>query len=257
MPEIQNTQPKLVVLTGVSHPGQVGEALAAHFASSGFSLALIGRSLTNVEARVSDLPAAQPDQRSPQGQGQEQGQGQKFSAHAADLSDASSAVSVAAEIMHVHKTSAVYAVVCVAGGFGATGPLDEASPDAWRHQFSINLDTAFNTTRAFLPSVREAHGSFVYFASAAALPSGSPKGLAAYAAAKSGLIALMRAVAADEKHNQVRANAVAPTAIRTASNMASMGEKANYVERESVADAVAFLISEAARNITGQVITLS
>lgn len=243
MSQLQSSEQSLIVLTGVSHPGQVGEALATHFAANGFSLALIGRSLTDVQARVSDLPLTQP--------------GQEFSAHAADLADASAAVSVAAEIMHAHKTSRVHAVICVAGGFGATGPLDESSPDAWKHQFAINMDTAFATTRAFLPAVREARGSFVYFASAAALASGSPKGLAAYAAAKSGVIALMRAVSADERHNEVRANAVAPTAIRTATNVASMGDKLNYVERESVAETVAFLVSPAARNVTGQVITLS
>ena len=160
-------------------------------------------------------------------------------------------------MLSAHSTTRVHAVVCVAGGFGATGPLDEADPDGWHQQFAINLDTAFSTTRAFLPALREAGGSLVYFGSAAATPSGSPKGLAAYAAAKSGVLTLMRAVALDEKPHGVRANAVAPTAIRTATNLADMGEKSNYVERESVADVVAFLISPAARNVTGQVITLS
>jgi len=41
---------------------------------------------------------------------------------------------------------------------------------------------------------------------------GSPKGMAAYAAAKSGVLSLMRTVALDEKAHGVRANAVAPTA---------------------------------------------
>ena len=67
----------------------------------------------------------------------------------------------------------------------------------------------------------------------------------------------MRTVALDEKAHGVRANAVAPTAIRTATNLADMGDKSFYVERESVADAVAFLVSPAARNVSGQVITLA
>lgn len=233
----------LIVITGTSHPGQLGEALAAHFAAAGFSLALIGRAIADAQARADDLPPAQNHQR--------------FSAHAADLSEAAAAESVAGEVLLAHRTSRVHAVVCVAGGFGATGSLDEADPDGWHQQFAINLDTAFATTRAFLPALREAGGSLVYFGSAAATPSGSPKGLAAYAAAKSGVLTLMRAVALDEKPHGVRANAVAPTAIRTATNLADMGEKSNYVERESVADVVAFLISPAARNVTGQVITLS
>jgi NAD(P)-dependent dehydrogenase (short-subunit alcohol dehydrogenase family) len=81
--------------------------------------------------------------------------------------------------------------------------------------------------------------------------------LAAYAAAKSGVLSLMRTVALDEKANGVRANAVAPTSIRTATNVADMGDKTDYVERESVADVVAFLASHLARNVNGQVITLA
>jgi NAD(P)-dependent dehydrogenase (short-subunit alcohol dehydrogenase family) len=50
---------------------------------------------------------------------------------------------------------------------------------------------------------------------------------------------------------------VAPTAIRTASNVADMGDKTDYVERDSVADVVAFLASPLARNVTGQVLTLA
>jgi NAD(P)-dependent dehydrogenase (short-subunit alcohol dehydrogenase family) len=233
----------LLVLTGVSRPGQLGEALAAHFAATGFSLALIGRTLDEAQARTAELIASPS--------------GQRFTAHAADLSDAHATQALAAEVLSAHATTRVQAVVCVAGGFGATGPVSDADPDAWHKQFAINVDTAFATTRAFLPALREAKGSLVYFGSAAALPGGSPKGLAAYAAAKSGVLTLMRTVALDEKSHGVRANAVAPTAIRTATNLADMGDKTSYVERESVAEVVAFLVSPAARNITGQVITLA
>jgi NAD(P)-dependent dehydrogenase (short-subunit alcohol dehydrogenase family) len=67
----------------------------------------------------------------------------------------------------------------------------------------------------------------------------------------------MRTVALDEEVNGVRANAVAPTAIRTATNVADMGDNADYVERESVADVVAFLASPLARNASGQVLVLA
>jgi NAD(P)-dependent dehydrogenase (short-subunit alcohol dehydrogenase family) len=81
--------------------------------------------------------------------------------------------------------------------------------------------------------------------------------VAGYAAAKSAVVTLMRAVAQEEKANGVRANALAPGAIRTAANLQSMGESARYVEREPVAEAVLYLCSEEARAITGQVIALS
>ena len=48
--------------------------------------------------------------------------------------------------------------------------------------------------------------------------------MSAYAVAKSGVAALMRAIAAEERDNGVRANALAPIAIRTAANVADMGD---------------------------------
>ena len=80
--------------------------------------------------------------------------------------------------------------------------------------------------------------------------------MSAYAAAKSGVLALMRAVAEEEQKNGVRSNAIAPTAIRTGDNVRDMGDKIRYVEREEIAETVLFLCSDAARAITGQTIRM-
>ena len=235
---------QLIVITGVGREGQVGEAVARGFAQRGAALALIDLHPQDAQ-RTTTLHALGATH---------------VSAHTANLADATDAQRVAAEVLSAHGEThgdRVHAVVCVAGGFGMTGALDESDPEAWAKQFSINLETAFATTRAFLPAVRSARGSFVYFGSVAATAGGSPKGMAAYAAAKSGVLSLMRTVALDEKAHGVRANAVAPTAIRTASNVADMGDQADYVERESVADVVAFLASPLARNVSGQVLVLA
>ncbi|MDQ4079777.1 MAG: SDR family oxidoreductase, partial [Gemmatimonadota bacterium] len=74
--------------------------------------------------------------------------------------------------------------------------------------------------------------------------------------AKSGVLTLMRAIAEEEQANGVRANAVAPTSIRTAANVRDMGSDARYVEREDVAQVVLWLCSEDSRAVTGQVIAL-
>ncbi|MEQ1692820.1 MAG: SDR family oxidoreductase [Gemmatimonas sp.] len=235
---------RLIVITGVGRAGQVGEAIALGFARRGATLALLDVQPTEVEARAAALTA----------------QGFIASAHGANLADTAAASNAAAEIIAQTREKcggAVHAVICVAGGFGMTGPLDSTDAAAWQKQFTINLDTAYNATRAFLPAVRAAQGSFVYFGSAAALPGGKVAGISAYTAAKSGVLALMRAVAADERAHGVRANAVAPTQIRTAANLDTMGADKDYVERESVSDVVVFLASALARNISGQVITLA
>ena len=235
---------KLIVITGVGRAGQVGEAVALAFAQRGATLALLDVQAAEVEARAAWLTA----------------QGFSATAHVADLANADAAKAAADQV--IERTQAqfggqVHAVICAAGGFAMTGPISDADPAAWSRQFTISLETAFCATRAFLPAVRAAQGSFVYFGSIAALPGSAPKGIAAYAAAKSGVLTLMRAVAAEEKPNGVRANAVAPASIRTATNLASMGDKSEYVDRESVADVIAFLTSTLARNVSGQVFTLA
>lgn len=229
---------KTILITGAGKKGQVGEAVAAAFAAEGARLVLVDRTLDDAAARASELVAGGADAR----------------AFACDLSDETQLTKLSAEIAAANGR--IDALVALAGGFGMTGPVAESDPAAWQRQLTINLTTAYLTTRAFLPALRAAGGAIVYFASAAALPGGGARGMAAYVAAKSGVIALMRAVAADELANGVRANAVAPTQIRTASNLQSMGANKDYVERDEVAATVCWLCSADASAVSGQVIRL-
>ncbi len=147
------------------------------------------------------------------------------------------------------------AVVHLAGGF-AMSSIADSTPAVWQKQLALNLTTAALTARAFLPLVRASRGAFVFFGSAAALPGASVANMAAYATAKGGVLTLMRALAEEERANGVRANALAPTSIRTAANEKSMGSDARYVERDDVARMVVWLCSDASRPMTGQVIAL-
>ena len=149
------------------------------------------------------------------------------------------------------------ALVNMAGGFASGGTVAESDVGVWHRMLAINVTTAYLSTRAFLPLLRAGRGAIVYFASEAALPGSRLAGMAAYAAAKTGVVTLMQAVAQEERANGVRSNALAPGAIRTAANIESMGSDKRYVEREDVAAAVVWLCSDAARAVTGQVIRLS
>jgi NAD(P)-dependent dehydrogenase (short-subunit alcohol dehydrogenase family) len=228
----------VILITGVGREGQIGEALAAAFAAGGARLALVDRTPTNVEARAAALRA----------------QGAEALAFSCDLADVDAVQRLADDV--ARSLGDVDAVVCAAGGFGVTGRIDEGDPADWARQLTINLTTAYATTRATLPMLRRRRGALVYFVSPAALPGGSAAGIAAYAAAKSGVVALMRAVAADERAGGVRANAVALNAVRTASNVAAMGDQASLVEREDVARVVRWLCSDEARSVTGQIVRL-
>jgi NAD(P)-dependent dehydrogenase (short-subunit alcohol dehydrogenase family) len=161
-----------------------------------------------------------------------------------------------ADTIRIAHGPALNALVHMAGGFGMSGPVADSTDDVWNRQLAINLTTAYLTARAFLPSLRAGRGSLVFFASQAAIPGGPVAKMSAYAVAKSGVVTLMRAIATEERPNRVRANALAPSSIRTASNVQAMGDAAHFVERQQVADAVLFLCSEQASAITGTVMPL-
>src|SRR5687767_4536486 len=243
MPEPQpSSRPlegRVAVLTGVSRPGQVGEAVARSLAERGVAVVLIDRTGVEAEARAAELRE----------------RGLEARAFRGDLTDAAQLDAIARIVSA--DFGGVDALVNIAGGFSMSGKVSDSDPEAWARQLGIGLTTAYLTTRAFLPLVRERRGAIVFFASAAALPGGRVAEMSAYAVSKAGVVTLMRAVAQEERNTGVRANALAPTAIRTATNIESMGPGARYVEREEVAEAVEFLcFSTASRSITGQVIQL-
>ena len=222
-----------VVLTGVGHEGQVGEAVARAFAERGARVFLVDRQEAEARARADALVAA----------------GLRAAGLGADLTDAAVVDALATQIRDATR-GRVHALVHLAGGFAMTGPVGESDPTAWSRQFDINVTTAYLTTRALMPMLRATKGSIVLFGSEAALPGARVAGMAAYASAKTALLTLMQA----ERDNGVRANALAPAAIRTARNVAEMGADTAFVTREAVADVALWLCSDGARAVTGQVV---
>lgn len=230
---------RLIVITGAGRKGQLGESVATAFENDGASLVLIDRG-GHTARDVAPRSIA----------------GGRARAFVADLSDAASAATVADQV-RTACGGRVEALVLLAGGFESSGPVADDEPATWSRMLETNLLTAVNATRAFLPLVRAARGAIVCVASASVLPGANPAGIAAYAAAKSGLVSLVRAVAAEEHPNGVRINAIAPGAIRTDANLSTMGESAPYLTREAVADAIVWLCSSRTRAITGEVIHLT
>jgi 3-oxoacyl-[acyl-carrier protein] reductase len=138
--------------------------------------------------------------------------------------------------------------------------MEEAS---WDAVIGVNLKGAFNTLRHAAPALREAGwGRVVNVASINGLR--GKFGQANYGASKAGLIGLTKAAAKELGRFGVTVNAVAPGLIETEMT-AAMPEEALRKSREEivlghmgrpedVAAVVAFLCSEGARHITGEVI---
>ena len=226
-----------IVLTGVGREGQVGEAVAAAFAELGARVFLVDRQESEARARAEALVAG----------------GRRAAGLGVDLTD-ENAVAALAERVRDATGGRIHALVHLAGGFVSSGQVVESDAALWNRQFALNATTAYLTSRAFLPLLRASRGALVFFASEAILPGGRTAGISAYAASKSALVALMQSIAQEEAPRGVRANAVAPTSIRTTANVATMGPDAAYVTREDVAKVVLWLCSEDARAVTGQII---
>ena len=135
----------------------------------------------------------------------------------ADLTDPASAEQVVAECDR--RFGRVDALACVAGGFKISGPLHESSPDDWRSQLGVNLDTAYTMTRAALaPMVAAGAGSIVYVGSRAAV---KPfPGAVPYIVSKAAVLALMSAVDAEVRTQGVRVNTVVASVVDTPRNRA-------------------------------------
>jgi len=143
-------------------------------------------------------------------------------------------------------------------------PAHLTSTEEWQATLATNLTSAFACVRAAGRLLRESGGSVVLVSSAAARI-----GLAnheAIAAAKGGIIALVRSAAATYAKQHIRFNAVAPGLVRTplakglvASELAEKASIAMHPlgrlgESEDVARAIAFLLDPAQSWITGQVL---
>ena len=230
---------RVIVLAGAGRRGQVGEAVARCAGERGARVILIERNAETARELTEYLRSERID----------------AWFHTCDLTDPVATGAVAEEVLR-HNPGGVHGLVQLAGGFASSGPVGDADLVAWQRQLDNNLTTALVATRAFLPLLRKASGSIVYFSSATALPGAPVAGVSAYAVAKSGVATLMRAVASEEREHGVRANALAPSSIRTAANLNAMGESVRYVEREAVAEWVLFLVSDASAAASGQVIRL-
>lgn len=142
-------------------------------------------------------------------------------------------------------------VVNIAGGF-IWQTQSEASLETWDMQYAINVQTTVNMCQALLtPFLEQQQGVIVNVGAAAAAKAAA--GMGAYAAAKSGVLRLTEAISAEHKLDGIRANAVLPTILDTPANRDAMpdSDPATWVSTESLAGVIAFLLSDAARDIHG------
>jgi NAD(P)-dependent dehydrogenase (short-subunit alcohol dehydrogenase family) len=147
----------------------------------------------------------------------------------------------------------------IAGAWRGGRPVHEElrgdpRDEAWRTMMSANLETVHRSLARLLPPmVAGKRGSIVVIGSRAAEQPWTSAGSAAYAASKSAVVALAQAVAAEVLEHGVRVNAILPSTMDTPANRAAMPkvDPARWVSLPSAAGVIAFLLSDAARDISG------
>jgi SDR family mycofactocin-dependent oxidoreductase len=181
--------------------------------------------------------------------------------------DAASVEQMAEAVARADELGALEVVCANAGviSFGSSWELTEAQ---WDQVVATNLKGVWATCRAAIPGLLERRrgGAIVITGSAASLR-GYP-GISHYAAAKHGVIGLMRSLAIELAPHRIRVNCVLPGGVRTpmgsaeamqgwlatepaASRALTAMLPLDVVEPEDVSAAVAWLASDAARFVTG------
>ncbi len=229
---------KVAIVTGVSHDGQVGQAVAKALAAQGAALAICARTQANVEARAAELRAA----------------GGKAIPIAASLTDEAQVRRLVTETLSAYGRIDI--AVNLAGGLTIYKPSTEVTVEEWTREVNNNVLSAYLVTREAFPHMAKAGGgSVINFARAGH----AQANMLPYNVAKAGVAALTRTFALEGRDAKIRVNAVAPGLVDTASNVAMMKPKdtSKWTKRDEIADVVVFLASPASLGITGQVLDVT
>ncbi len=229
---------KVAIVTGVSHEGQVGQAVAKALAAQGASLVICARTREGVVARAAELKA----------------EGANVIPVVASLTDETDVKRLVRET--ASGLGRIDIVVNLAGGLTVYKPSTDVTVDEWTREVNNNVLSAFLVTREAFPHMAQTGGgSVINFARAG----NAQANMLPYNVAKAGVVALTRTFALEGKDKQIRVNAVAPGLVDTASNVAMMKPKdtSKWAKRDEIADVVVFLASAASLGVTGQVIDVT
>lgn len=240
------------VVTGAGQG--IGAAIARALAARGVRLSLLGRRLAPLQALAAELPQA-----------------------AAIVADVTDPDALARAFAAARERHGPVSILVNNAGQAESAPFGKTSRALWQRMLDVNLSGSFHCMQQALPDMLAAgQGRIVNIASTA-----GQRGyayVAAYSAAKHGVVGLTRSVALEVAARGITVNAVCPgyteteilhesiarvvtTTGRSAAEARASFERGNpqqrLVQPQQVADAVLWLCGEGAGAVTGQCISVS
>lgn len=216
------------VVTGASRG--IGRAIAIRLAEAGAEVALWARDSSALRLVAGEISANRG----------------KARAIVVDVTD-SDAVNRASDL--VRATMPPVRTVVNNAGAVLRKSTEAMTDDDWRRMMAVNLDGTFYVTRAFIPDLEHNQGRVINISSISGREGTSM--LAAYCAAKHGVIGLTRALAEELRTAKVSVNAICPGSVDTAMLREGMPGARPDMSPDDIAKTALFLAATAPSALTG------
>jgi NAD(P)-dependent dehydrogenase (short-subunit alcohol dehydrogenase family) len=221
---------KVALITGAK--GGLGSAVTAAFLKAGATVAGVSRSM-----RDSDF------------------EDPRFMAVPGELSSfegANSAVQAA-----ILRTGPIHVLVHLVGAFAGGTSVSETTDETLDQMLDVNFKSTFYVAKAVLPHMQKQNSGRVIAVGSRAAVEASPNA-AAYSASKAALVALIRAIAAENARFGVSANVVLPGTMDTPANRSAMpnSDFSKWVQTSQVAELIVALASDRLSQVTGAAIPI-
>ncbi len=239
----------------VGGTGGLGLSAARRLVAKGAQVVVTGRTVEEVAAAVAEL-------------------GQQARGVAADATLPGSAEqAVALAVAEFGRLDALYHVAGGSGRRAGDGALHDLTDEGWDYTLELNLKSVMMSNRAVVRQFRAQGGGGVILNMGSVLGwSPSPEHFAshAYAAAKAGIVGFSRSLAAYYAKENIRVNVIAPGLVASPMSARAMGDESiqAFVKKKQPLDggragevddldeAALFLLSDASRFVTGQVLAV-
>ncbi len=246
---------KRAVVTGAGHG--IGRSIALALANAGADVAVTARTGSELDALVGEISAL----------------GRRSLAVSCDVTDAGQVKHMASTLLE--GLGGVDILVNNAGNAGSHKFLTHPD-ELWHRMLAVNLTSVYYVSKAFAPKlVEQRSGRIITIASIASRVGGGY--IAAYTAAKHGVLGLTRALAVELLPYNITVNAICPGYVDTPmtdgsvanisartgmseaqarETLAKSSPQHRLIEPEEVASIAVFLAQDSSRGITGQAINI-